>query len=306
MAIELNGMRIYTLGLTRRAIKDIRRDNFRQVRKYVDLCAFLSKGRGHKLFFERVQHILEKTDSLYYPLIQRGIETIREDAACTFGVNLGIDAMTFGARRMQQRAAAGESLAPWLSVADPAEPGLDLLMTHREDKGQYLWVLWARDEAGWQKALTLADRHPKAALALVVPPALLDEALADALTARPNLMTLLPLECPEVSEALCAATRLLRERRLLYGVTIPLTDDTAPLALQGEWQSLLAQHSLCCIYTTAGMSAPTADALTRQIWKLRMTTGAQCLPLLWEADTAYVSERLAPGAWLEDRTHPAE
>ena len=79
MALELTGMRVYTMGLVRRALRDIRRDNFRQVRKYVDLCAFLSKGAGHKLFFDRVQHILEKTDSLYYPLIQRTIDLINED-----------------------------------------------------------------------------------------------------------------------------------------------------------------------------------------------------------------------------------
>ena len=59
--------------------------------------------------------------------------------------------MTFGARKMQQRAAMGEALAPWLSVVYAAEPGLDVLMEHREEKGQYLWLLLARTDA-WPTA----------------------------------------------------------------------------------------------------------------------------------------------------------
>ena len=302
MALELTGMRVHTLSMARRALRDIRRDNFRQVRKYVDLCALLSKGTGHKLFFERAQHILEKTDSLYYPLIQRCIESVDETVACTFGVNLGIDAMTFGARKMQLRAAAGQPLAPWLTVARAAEPGLDILMQHREEKGQFFWVLHTCSEAERSRALLLADRHPKCAIALLSRPEQVTPALVEELLRHPNVMLVLQMEQPEIDEALCAATTLLQRGKLFYGVTLALDDESAAQILETEWQSLLAQHSLCCVYTTSRMSSDAAAALTETVWKQRMATGALCLPLLWEADSSYISERIAPGAWVEHRS----
>lgn len=304
MSIELTGLRGYALGMARRAVKDIRRDNFRQLRKYVDLCALLSKGTGHKLFFERVQDILEKTDSLYYPLIQRAIDSTSEEAACTIGINVGLDAMTFGAGRMQQLARSGAALAPWLTVANGAEPGLDVLIGHREEQGQYLWVLRARDAAEAERAMALAGHHPKTCFALLADAELVTRELADALQPRANLLTLLAVDRLEISEEVHNAAQLLQEHKLSFGLTLPLNDDTAAQALQCEWQSVLAEHSLFCIYSLRHMTGAAADRFTKAVWKQRMTTGASALPLLWERDTAYVSQRLAPGAWTENRLAP--
>ena len=79
MAIELNNLRVYALGLAHRAVSDISRDGFRQLRNYVDMCAFLAKTEDQQRFFDRAQTALEKTDSLYYPLIQRTLSTVSAD-----------------------------------------------------------------------------------------------------------------------------------------------------------------------------------------------------------------------------------
>lgn len=301
MALNLIGLRVYALGLAHRAIKDIRRDNFRQLRNYVDMCAFLSKSKGHQLFFEQAQQLLEATDSLYYPLIQRAISGIDEDALCTFGINLGIDALTHGVTQLRRQGENGGRPGPWLTVAPPDAPGLNDEISERERCGQYLWVLPAQDAAQAAAAIALAAAHEKSDFALVLRPELVTPALRDQLQPRHNLVTVLQMDGPEISEALHEAVVLLKASRLFYGMTLALDNDSIRQVLQPEWMGVMAQHTLFCMYTHPALDQETAGALARQIYDMRLSTGAPVLPLLWEEDTAYISAAIGSGACVEER-----
>ena len=65
MTMDHDGMRAYALTLAHRAVKDIRRDGFRQLRGYVDMGAILARSPGQKLFFSTAQRLLAKADSAY-------------------------------------------------------------------------------------------------------------------------------------------------------------------------------------------------------------------------------------------------
>ena len=60
MAMDHDGMRSYAMTLAHRAVKDIRRDGFRQLRGYVDMGLILARGPGQKLFFSTAQRLLAK------------------------------------------------------------------------------------------------------------------------------------------------------------------------------------------------------------------------------------------------------
>lgn len=300
MAMNLRGLRVYALGLAHRAFRDIQRDNFRQLRNYVDMCAFLSKGKGHRLFFERAQEVLEQTDSLYYPLIQRAISTVSEDALCTFGVNLGIDALTSGAGQLRQLAATEDQQLPWLVLANAGSAGLAQAIPDGEKRGLYCWCLFAADPAEAWQAVELARQNAKCAFALVLPSALVTPELVAQLGQAPNLATVLWMQSPEFSEETHAAVRLLRDARLLYGIGLDLDDGEAQQVLQREWLSVAAQHALFCTFTHRRMSEGAAKVMVEQIYRMRLSTGAPLLLLSWEEDTAYTSRSISPGACVRD------
>ena len=197
MAIELNNLRVYALGLAHRAVSDISRDGFRQLRNYVDMCAFLAKTEDQQRFFDRAQTALEKTDSLYYPLIQRTLSTVSADSICTVGVNLGIDALTYGGSQLKKHAQETGKPVYWMTVADSAEgDALQPRITQGEDAGQFLWILLSRD-GSVDAAQCLAGTHPKSDFGLVLPA----QAITPQITAA-----LLDMPLPGFTQAMLAAS----------------------------------------------------------------------------------------------------
>ena len=69
--MDYNSTRSFTMTLAHRAVGDIRRGGFRQLRNYVDMCATLAKNQQQKDFFAYAQKALQRTDSCYYSLIHR-------------------------------------------------------------------------------------------------------------------------------------------------------------------------------------------------------------------------------------------
>ena len=66
--MDYNSTRSFTMTLAHRAVGDIRRGGFRQLRNYVDMCATLAKKQQQKDFFAYAQKALQRTDSCYYRL----------------------------------------------------------------------------------------------------------------------------------------------------------------------------------------------------------------------------------------------
>ncbi len=93
MKPDLESSRSFAMTLAHRAVRDVRRDGFRQLRNYVDMCALLAQRPDLKRFFDHAQTVLQRTDSLYYKLINNLVAQVNEDAICTAGINLGFDAI---------------------------------------------------------------------------------------------------------------------------------------------------------------------------------------------------------------------
>lgn len=299
MALELNGLRVYALGLAHRAVSDISRDHVRQLRNYVDMCAFLANSDAQKSFFDKAQTSLEKADSLYYPLIQRTLATVSEDTICTVGVNLAIDDLTGGGAQLKKAAQESGHPVAWLTVADAGDPTLPLHVCEGEARGQYLWVLRRHTPGDTHAALALAAAHGKSDFALVVPPEIVTAEVAECLAATPNLVLILQMDRPEITDAVHAAAVLLQSRKLFYGLTASLEDSTAALAVDPEWLDVLSQHTLFCVYTHPAMSEPTADSFCKAIYRSRTTTGSPVLLFDWEKDTISIGGFISPLAYVE-------
>lgn len=101
--MDYNSTRSFTMTLAHRAVGDIRRGGFRQLRNYVDMCATLAKKPQQKDFFAYAQKALQRTDSCYYSMIHRLLDSVEEDRICTVGVNMGFGGLIYGASEMKSR-----------------------------------------------------------------------------------------------------------------------------------------------------------------------------------------------------------
>lgn len=111
MGLDYNSSRIFALTLSRRAIDDVRRDGLRQLRNYVDLCAFLAKHPLARTFFSYAQMVLEEPDTPYYTLTKRLIDTVSENTLCTVGVNFGFVSMLHGSKKLAEYAGQGRHVS---------------------------------------------------------------------------------------------------------------------------------------------------------------------------------------------------
>ena len=107
MAMDYNSTRSFTMTLAHRAVGDICRGGFRQLRNYVDMCATLAKKQQQKDFFAYAQKALQRTDSCYYSLIHRLLDSVDEDRICTVGVNMGFGGLIYGASELKKQADHG-------------------------------------------------------------------------------------------------------------------------------------------------------------------------------------------------------
>ena len=118
--MDYNSTRSFTMTLAHRAVGDIRRGGFRQLRNYVDMCATLAKKPQQKDFFAYAQKALQRTDSCYYSLIHRLLDTVDEDRICTVGVNMGFGGLIYGASELKKKADADGQPTSWVTAARSA------------------------------------------------------------------------------------------------------------------------------------------------------------------------------------------
>lgn len=122
--MDFKSSRGFALTLAHRAAEDIRRDGFRQLRNYVDLCETLVRQPKIKRFFAYAQKTLEQTDTLYYSLICHLVNQVNEDILCTWGINFLLGGLLFGGNRAKEQAERTGQPVSWLQVGVCADPEL--------------------------------------------------------------------------------------------------------------------------------------------------------------------------------------
>ena len=165
--MDYNSTRSFTMTLAHRAVGDIRRGGFRQLRNYVDMCATLAKKPQQKDFFAYAQKALQRTDSCYYSMIHRLLDSVEEDRICTVGVNMGFGGLIYGASEMKKQADVDGKPFSWITAAHCGDPALPALVAAAEKKGSFVWVLDAT-EGDPSEAASLAKAFYERAGSIVI------------------------------------------------------------------------------------------------------------------------------------------
>ena len=213
MGLDYNSARIFALTLSQRAIDDVRRDGLRQLRNYVDMCAFLAKYPLARTFFAYAQTVLEEPDTPYYTLTKRLIDTVSEKTLCTVGVNFGFGSMLHGSKKLAEHAGQGRVVS-WLTFTTDADPELVAAVEAGENLGSFLWSLYVKDSLG-ADLFRLIAAHPQCTFQLILRPESLSEDSAAQLSTLPNVMPSIYLAEPRLTPAAENAFSLLAQYHML-------------------------------------------------------------------------------------------
>ena len=291
--MDYNSTRSFTMTLAHRAVGDIRRGGFRQLRNYVDMCATLAKKPQQKDFFAYAQKALQRTDSCYYSLIHRLLDSVDEDRICTVGVNMGFGGLIYGASEQKKQADVDGKPIAWVTAARCGDERLTDIVPKAAKHGNYVWLL---DALGTDPAqvVPLAKANPQSAFGLLAEPATLTEECVDALAACRNLVVMPLLQTPELTTEACRAARRLKAHKMFYALTVLVEDATADEVMQDDWLESIAQETLFCMCARKpGMSDETSHKLRRSIVDGRMETGKPVLLLDWDGDVRYLNEHIS-------------
>jgi len=216
--MEKSMSRILVETVVKKALKSIQDSPERGIRNLVDMALQFSEGRFQKNFFTTTQTMLQNEASAYYSLVRSVVTHTDTEHLFTFGMNLGYNGCTEGARRIRSNEANQNCNIPWTISLQLDTQKLnekleqyDALICEGEGLGIYTWMLFMASEP--QEALVLAQHHPNSAFCIFCEHEDISSAFVDEATSINNLMLVVRYE--ESISALCST---LLEAGLLYSV----------------------------------------------------------------------------------------
>ena len=229
--------------VVKKALKTIKESPERGIRNLVDMALQFSEGRFQQNFFVKAQTMLQNENSAYYGLVRDVVSYTDTDRLFTFGMNLGYNGCTEGARQIRENEKKLGCNIPWTVLLQmdtqqfaKNQKKYSELIQKGENLGIYTWMVFPTDQP--QKVFSLAEDYPDSAFCFFcekedVTPALIDEA-----TECKNLM--LVVRYDENTDTVCEA---LRERGLLYSVWYQYGQKDTEIVINGDLFSSTQQIS---------------------------------------------------------------
>lgn len=284
-------------SLVNRSIRKIAEDPERGLRNLVDMGVATATGRFQKQFMGIVQGALRNEECPYYELVCRLAQETSRRNLTTFGVNVGWQSWTVGARRIRAREAACGAAVPWSLTLHMEGGGKDMdwagLIRRGQENGVYAYFLHTgADPAALEAAAALTEGAPLCAFLLFAAPAAVSRAIGQ-LAALDNVMTLVDAG----AEGWQQAAGQLQEERRLYGFWRLCETDGSVLCAE-EWLDELRHEGGPVVFLLAGPGC-TEEGRSRLRQFTRAAWDRQRYPLLvfdYYSDILLVDEIISGSA----------
>jgi hypothetical protein len=285
-----------------KAMEDINGNARRSIRNLIDLGSLFSKTENQKWFFDAARNVLKNPKNPYNALAARVVRDIDGEAIRRVGLNLGYNALMFGARKIRKKQEALGARIPWL--LDMAElpcadfpSRLERCLREGQEVGVFSYALRLNGAENLPALAGLANRYEDCFIALKLPAGRLDEAAADWIAQTRNAAVAVELT-GEAREAEDALTRL-RARRCLYGFFLAYADrDVNKITSPQFAKWAIAQGCLFGVYEAAGASARAQAEVAGFIDRVRGESGQSLVALDFPRDARQIGDRLRIGGML--------
>lgn len=213
-----NTSRILIETIVKKTLADIQEAPQRSIRNLIDMALYFSNGRFQRSFFAMAQTMLQKETSAYYGLIEDIANHVDSERIFRFGMNVGYNSCTLGARTIREIEAKEGYNIPWIiSLYIDSQTFSDKLSDYQrilsqgESIGVYTWILFP---SGYSKEIvSLIQEHPNCAFALFCNPKDGYSFFIHDIAACKNVM--LVIQYREDTAKVCD---LLRKEKMLYSV----------------------------------------------------------------------------------------
>lgn len=219
--MEQSISRILVETAVKAALKNIKDSPERGIRNLVDMALQCSEGRFQRQFFSTAQTMLQNETSAYYGLVKDIVANTDTNRLLTFGMNLGYNACTIGARHIRENEKALRCNIPWTIALqiEPAcfsakQPEYHRIIQQGEQLGVYAWMLFSENDP--QALLRLAKAHSDSAFCIFCTAQDITADFVDQAAELYNIMLVV-----RYNDSAAAACTVLRHHGLLYSLWYP-------------------------------------------------------------------------------------
>ena len=232
--MEKSMSRMLVETVVKKALKSIKDSPERGIRNLVDMALQFSEGRFQQNFFITAQTMLQNENSAYYGLVRDVVTYTDTDCLFTYGMNLGYNGCTEGARRIREYEETLGCNIPWTVLLqigaeqfEKRQKKYDELIQEGESLGIYTWMVFPTDHP--HKVLSMVANHPDSAFCIFcekqdITPTFIDEAAE-----CKNLMIVVRYD--ENTDDIC---RALRNSGLLYSVWYQYGQKDTEIIINGD------------------------------------------------------------------------
>ncbi|MDD3277334.1 MAG: hypothetical protein PHG16_00410 [Lachnospiraceae bacterium] len=232
MKKDMNRMLIETA--VRRALKDIPDSPERTVRNLVDLGLNFSKGRFLTKFLSSAQEMLHNEKSAYYSLVKNTITGVDQETLMTFGINLGYNGCTKGAKTIRAIEEQRDINIPWsLTLILNTEPTAESkfypsILEQGIALGIHTYFLFVPDDTS--EVLSLLQSQPECAFIIFLHGHQLSDSFIEQMKFIKNGMI-----CIYADDDMISTCKKLQDAKLLYAVYQRYTEQDRERILTNQW-----------------------------------------------------------------------
>ncbi len=290
----------------RRALREMREDSARQLRRLVDLGCQLMRGGNRKKLFSYIQSVLQNEQGAYYTMLQELLCRVDEERLCTFGINFGYNGCVEASEKLRRGGKKYGHELPWSTGVDLSQGMEETIRAVDEGAslGQAVFMLAVPDKASLLSLGELLERHGEAVFFLFLAPDIIEEETVAFCTRYPQLWLSLELDGEKAEDE----ARLLREARLLFGMHLSYSQDSAWRVTTGE--ALSRTHELggfaAFVYPIDGCREDTLAEVERAVLSERAEPSEPVLVMDLYSDVAKINAMISEGINFGDCSAPSK
>lgn len=226
--------RLLVETIVKKALKSIKHSPERGIRNLIDFALQLSDGRFQKDFFTVAQNMLQNENSAYYELIRDVITYVDTEKLYTFGINVGYNSCTVGAKRIRENKKVLGCNIPWTicvemdsKLCENKFQKYDDLIFEGESLGIYTWMFFVSGQPG--KIFSIIKKHPDSAFCVFCDPKDITLRFLEEATILKNLMVVIRYD-----GNITDVCTVLRANKMLYSIWYEYGQKNTEIIINGD------------------------------------------------------------------------
>ena len=260
-------------GAVNLVFKRVESDPKRSIRNLLELAVNNSHGRFQRSFFEDAQRMLANEDSAYYTLADRVISNADHNILKKFGINLGYNGCTCGAKKIRRNETLLGFNIPWAiyintdGADDEFADMVSKIISEGMELGVYVYIVFGGHSLS-SSMREIYRRFDECAFIAACQSDSVSKSLPDDFDGIYNVAFSVSADDMRQLERAC---EILKDGHILYGIHEYYNDDSAKNLLTDGQLDLYKKTEcvfVCCI-PEEGCSSDVLEQTKRRVLEIR-------------------------------------